>query len=187
MTSSPTPPDVPSVGAPAPGAVAVVAGHGDFAAGLISAVAQITGRGELLVPITNRGLGPGEIDAALRAAVALSSVRVIFTDLPAGSCTIASRRLLRERPDLRLVTGANLPAVIDYVMSAELAPPDAAEAGRADDASAQAVAHAVEKGRGALVVVAPPAAPTPPATPAPVPSALATTTAAPGPEVGGAR
>jgi N-acetylgalactosamine PTS system EIIA component len=176
MTSSPTEPLDLAPGAPAPGAVAVVAGHGDFAAGLISAVAQITGRGELLLPITNRGLGPTEIEAALRAAVSLASVRVIFTDLPAGSCTIASRRLLRERPDLRLVTGANLPAVIDFVMSAQLAPPDASQSALAADASAQAVAHAVERGRGALTMVAPPAAPP-----------LVASTAAPGPEVGGAR
>ena len=175
----------PASGAPASGALAVVAGHGDFAAGLVSAVAQITGRGDLLLTVTNRGLGPAEIDAALRAAVSHASVRVIFTDLPAGSCTIASRRLLRERPDLRLVTGANLPAVIDFVMAAELAPPDASDSAAAD-ASAQAVAHAVERGRGALTMVVPPAPPAaPPASPPPPP--LATSTAAPGPEVGGGR
>ncbi|GLC26531.1 PTS sugar transporter subunit IIA [Roseisolibacter agri] len=182
MTSSATDAasDAPTPGAPTAAALAVVAGHGDFAAGLISAVAQITGRGDLLLPVTNRGLGPAEIDAALREAVQHASVRVIFTDLPAGSCTIASRRLLRERPDLRLVTGANLPAVLDFVMASDPAPSDAAvEAPAATEAQAQALARAVERGRGALVVVAPPAAPASPP--------LATSTAAPGPEVGGAR
>ena len=173
MTSSAT--DAPT-DAPVSGALAVVAGHGDFAAGIISAVAQITGRGDLLLPVTNRGLGPAEIDAALREAVQHASVRVIFTDLPAGSCTIASRRLLRERPDLRLVTGANLPAVLDFVMASEPASSDDAPA---TDAQAQALARAVERGRGALVVVAAPAAPPSPP--------LVTSTAAPGPEVGGAR
>ncbi len=190
MTSSapdaPTPdaptPDAPSADGPTPGALAVVAGHGDFAAGLVSAVAQITGRGDLLLPITNRGLGPAEIDAALREAVRHASVRVIFTDLPAGSCTIASRRLLRERPDLRLVTGANLPAVLDFVMASE---PASADGPSAAEASAQALARAVERGRGALVLVAPPAPPAAPAAPPSPP--LVTSTAAPGPEVGGAR
>lgn len=173
MTSSAT--DAPTDG-PSAGALAVVAGHGDFAAGLISAVAQITGRGDLLLPVTNRGLGPAEIDAALREAVRHASVRVIFTDLPAGSCTLASRRLLRERPDLRLVTGANLPAVLDFVMASEPASSDASsDASSAAEASAQALARAVERGRGALVVVAPPSPP------------LVSSTAAPGPEVGGAR
>ncbi|MDF1503342.1 hypothetical protein [Roseisolibacter sp. H3M3-2] len=120
-------------------AIAVVAGHGDFAAGIVSAIDQITGRGELLLPMSNRGLGAADIEAMLRDALAAAPVRVIFTDLPAGSCTIAARRVLRERPDLRLVMGANLPAVIDFVLAGEAAGDDA-----------QAVAHAVERGRLAL-------------------------------------
>jgi len=35
---------------------AIVAGHGDFASGLISAVEQITGRGGMLIPVTVLGL-----------------------------------------------------------------------------------------------------------------------------------
>ncbi|MGZ8491266.1 MAG: PTS sugar transporter subunit IIA [Gemmatirosa sp.] len=147
--------------------IAIVAGHAEFADGLISAVEKITGRGARLVSVSNRGMGPAEIAATLRAAAAAASVRVIFTDLPAGSCTIAARRLLRDRADLRLVTGANLPAVIDYVLSVD------SEADMTD-----ALAHAVDRGRGALTVFTPPtpAAPT-----------LAASTAATGPEVGGAR
>ena len=41
----------------------------------------------------------------------------IFTDLPAGSCTMAARRLLREMPGVLLVSGANLPMLLDFVMS----------------------------------------------------------------------
>ena len=142
-----------------PEAVAIVAGHGDFAAGIVSAVAQITGRGGLMVPITNRGLGAGDIEALLRDAASSARVRVIFTDLPAGSCTIAARRLLRDRPDLRLVTGANLPAVLDYVLGADGADPAAPEA---DTEAAQRLLHAVERGRGALVQVGAPPAPAAP-------------------------
>jgi PTS system N-acetylgalactosamine-specific IIA component len=153
------------------GAIAVVAGHGDFAAGLVSAIEQITGRGDRLRTLSNRGLGPAEIEAELRAIVDAAPVRVIFTDLPAGSCTIAARRVLRERPALRLVVGANLPAVIDFVL--------AGDAPAASDDPEHAVAHAVERGRQSLQLVAPPAppAPQPPQPPQP----------APGAEVGGAR
>jgi PTS system N-acetylgalactosamine-specific IIA component len=135
-------------------AVAIVAGHGDFAAGIVSAVAQITGRGALMVPITNRGLGAGDIETLLRDAASSARVRVIFTDLPAGSCTIAARRVLRDRPDLRLVTGANLPAVLDYVLGADAV--DAA-APEADLEAARRLVHAVERGRGALMQVGAPA------------------------------
>ena len=37
-----------------PDARALVAGHGDFAAGLVSAVSQITGRGDAFVTLSNR-------------------------------------------------------------------------------------------------------------------------------------
>jgi len=119
---------------------AVVAGHGEFAAGLVSAVQQITGRGELLIPIATRELGGDAIVEALREAIAGAGASVVFTDLPAGSCTIAARRLQRERPDLVVVTGANVPALLDFVFQANL--PASAAAGRA-----------AEKGRGALGVL----------------------------------
>ena len=158
MTSSVDAASEPQGSAPPdPEAVAIVAGHGDFAAGIVSAVAQITGRGGLMVAITNRGLGAGDIEALLRDAASSARVRVIFTDLPAGSCTIAARRLLRDRPDLRLVTGANLPAVLDDVLGADGADPAAPEA---ETEAAQRLLHAVERGRGALMQVG---APTPPA------------------------
>ena len=138
MTSSPDQPDA-SPTPPAARAVAIVAGHGDFAAGVVSAVAQIAGRGDLLVAVSNRGLGGGDIERVLREAAADAPVRVIFTDLPAGSCTIAARRLVRERPALVLITGANLATLLDYAFHADLEPRAAAR-------------HAAEKGRESLLL-----------------------------------
>jgi N-acetylgalactosamine PTS system EIIA component len=119
---------------------AVVAGHGDFATGIVSAVEQITGRGAVLVPLTNRGLPADDIVRALREAVAAAGAHVIFTDLPAGSWTIAARRLQRDRPEVVVVTGANLPALLDFVF-------------QTDSASGVAARHAADKGRGAMVVL----------------------------------
>ena len=116
---------------------AVIAGHGDFAAGLVSAVAQITGRGECFVVVSNRDRGAPEIEAALLEAVEREGARIIFTDLPAGSCTIAARRVLRNRPDVALVTGANLAALLDFVFQSGSSPAETAN-------------HAVEKGRAAI-------------------------------------
>lgn len=119
---------------------ALVAGHGDFAVGIVSAVDQITGRGNVLLALTNRGLGAEEIARVLRDAVADVGAQVIFTDLPAGSWTIAARRIQRERPELVVVTGANLPALLDFVF-------------QTDCASTVAARHSADKGRGALVVL----------------------------------
>jgi PTS system N-acetylgalactosamine-specific IIA component len=118
---------------------AIVAGHADFASGLISAVDQITGLGAAFVGMSNRGLSAGDVTAGLQDALDRTGARVVFTDLPAGSCTMAARRLQRERPGLTVVVGANLAALLDFVFD------------DADDADA--ARHAAEKGRAALQVL----------------------------------
>src|SRR5258705_11605368 len=118
---------------------ALVAGHGDFAAGLISAVEAVTGRGDFLDPIEVKGLCGEDIQLLLRERLKAIGATVIFTDLQAGSCTMAARRLLREMPGVLLASGANLPMLLDFVMSS------------ADDAHAAARA-AVERARGAISI-----------------------------------
>jgi N-acetylgalactosamine PTS system EIIA component len=127
---------------------AVLAGHGDFAAGLASAVAQITGRGDVFLLMTNRDKGAEEIESVLRETLETNGIDVVFTDLPAGSCTFAARRLQRDRPSLVLVTGVNLATLLDFVFAV-----DAEEAAGASDAAAHAAAHAADKGRASLAVV----------------------------------
>ena len=122
---------------------AIVAGHGDFAHALISGVEQITGRGDVFVPMTNRGMSAEDIERTMRELVHDREVRVIFTDLPAGSCTIAARRLLRDRADVVLVTGVNLPALLDFLFHEELSPQEAA-------------VRAAEKAKGAVTIVGAP-------------------------------
>ena len=120
-----------------PGPRAIVAGHAEFAAGLVSAVEQITGRGGQLIPISVARLSVQDIEELLRSKMLESGVRVIVTDLQAGSCTMASRRILRGVEDAVLVAGANLPTLLDFVF-AEGRP--AAEAAR----------HAAERGKAAI-------------------------------------
>lgn len=115
----------------------LVAGHGTFAAGLLSAVEQITGRADRFVAVSNEGQGGAEIEARLDALVDAVGARVIFTDLPAGSCSLAARRLQRRRPGLLLVTGVNLPLLLDVALSED------------PDAAAGALA-ALERGRAAM-------------------------------------
>jgi PTS system N-acetylgalactosamine-specific IIA component len=117
---------------------AVVAGHGDFAAGVLSAVVQISGRDDVFVGLTNRDLGAQDVERAMRALVESSGSSVIFTDLPAGSCAMAARRLQRERPELIVVMGANVATLLDFVFADEGGALDAAR-------------HAAEKGRQAIV------------------------------------
>jgi PTS system N-acetylgalactosamine-specific IIA component len=128
-----------------PSSRALVAGHGDFSAGIVSAVAQITGRDEVFAVLSNRGLGADEIERTMRETLLATGARVIFTDLPAGSCTIAARRIQRDRHDVVVVTGANLATLLDFVFHGEVPPVDAAT-------------HAADKGRASLTVLGAPGA-----------------------------
>ncbi|MEI6740226.1 MAG: hypothetical protein WCK74_07935 [Gemmatimonadaceae bacterium] len=118
---------------------AVIVAHGTLAAGMVSAVEQIAGRGDCLRALSNSGHGLAELQASLSALLDETGARVVFTDLPAGSCTMAGRRLLRDRPDITLVTGMNLPLVLDFVMHDQAEPADAARS-------------ALVRGQGALAV-----------------------------------
>lgn len=120
---------------------AIVAGHGAFPAGLVSAVEQITGLGNALVPFSNAGLGREDIESGIRELIAVHGVDVIFTDLPGGSATLAVRRVQRDTPGLALVTGVGLASLIDFVFCAS------------EMSSAEAAEHAAEKGRAAIVTV----------------------------------
>ena len=104
---------------------ALVAGHADFAAGLVSAVEIITGRGSVLVPIEVKGLCGDDIQQLLYDTMKESGVRVIFTDMQAGSCTMAARKVLRALGEGTLVAGANLPMLLDFALSSD---PDLAAA-----------------------------------------------------------
>jgi PTS system N-acetylgalactosamine-specific IIA component len=118
---------------------AIVAGHGMFAEGMLSAIEQISGRTDVFIGLTNRDLSAQGVEALMRERLAESGASVIFTDLPAGSCTMAARRIQREQPDIAVVTGVNLATLLDFAFHVE-------------SGDAQAVEHAADKGRASLVV-----------------------------------
>ncbi|MEO7822813.1 MAG: hypothetical protein ABIS15_04330 [Gemmatimonadaceae bacterium] len=118
---------------------AIVIGHGEFSAGLTSAVQQITGMGDQFVSLSNTGMAPGDIEAALKAHLA-DGTSVIFTDLPAGSATLAARRVARDMPEVVVVSGVNLATLLDFVCSSAASPAEAARG-------------AAERGRASLLVL----------------------------------
>lgn len=119
---------------------AVIAGHGTFAEGLVSAVQQIAGKGDVFTSVSNTGLSGASIEANILQALDASNANVLFTDLPAGSCTMSARRLQRSRVGLIVVTGVNLATVLEFAFrSAQESDEDAARA-------------AADKGRATLMV-----------------------------------
>jgi PTS system N-acetylgalactosamine-specific IIA component len=118
---------------------AIVIGHGDFAAGMQTAVDKITGQGALLLALSVQDRSLAQIEDWLRQNLASTGAQVIFTDLQAGSATMAARKALRDLPGVVLVVGTNLPMLLDFVLSNAGSPSDAAK-------------HAAERGRAAIVV-----------------------------------
>ena len=98
----------------------IVVAHGGLAEGLVGAVRQIAGAGpSALVGVPNRGLGREDLCA--RMLEALSGPRnLVFTDLPSGSCHLAALIVTRERPDVPVITGVNLPMLLDFVFNRRL-------------------------------------------------------------------
>lgn len=121
---------------------AVVIGHGDFATGLVSAVSSICGLREYFIPVSNSDLAAPELEQRLRAELDGSGAGVVFTDLPAGSACVAAHRVLRDRPDLVIVNGANLAMLLDFALHQRAT---AAETARA----------AAAKGQSSISVTAP--------------------------------
>jgi N-acetylgalactosamine PTS system EIIA component len=94
----------------------VVVAHADLAEGLLSAVRRITGIDhDVLVALSNEGLGPEEIRRRLDGLLN-GGPGVVFTDLREGSCGMVARRACVGRGDRVLVTGVNLPILLDFAL-----------------------------------------------------------------------
>jgi PTS system N-acetylgalactosamine-specific IIA component len=118
---------------------AIVIGHGDFAAGMQTAVDKITGQGASLLALSVQDRSLVQIEAWLRENLQATGAEVVFTDLQAGSATMAARKALRDLTNVTLVVGANLPMLLDFVLSNAASPVEAAN-------------HAAERGRSAIAV-----------------------------------
>lgn len=93
----------------------LVVGHASLAEGLVSAVRQITGADdEALRPLSNEGRGPEALQQAVRDALG-DGPGIVFADMGSGSCCFAARRIAFDRPGTAVVTGVNLPVLLDFV------------------------------------------------------------------------
>ena len=91
----------------------VIVCHGLLARALVDATAQISGMADALVPVSNSGCDRGDLEARVEAAVGTVPT-VVFVDMASGSCLFAVLRRLRERENVRVVTGVNLAMLLDF-------------------------------------------------------------------------
>jgi mannose/fructose-specific phosphotransferase system component IIA len=98
----------------------ILLAHGGMAEGIVDAVRHITGaEPDVLMPLSNRGLSPQALAEAVRDLVG-DGPTILFTDLQSGSCGFAARILARELPGVVIVSGVNLPVLLEFVMLREL-------------------------------------------------------------------
>jgi len=96
----------------------IVVAHGDLAAALVGVVETISGMVGALTPISNDGLGAEGLRARVCAEID-SQPTIVFVDLTAGSCAMAGRSLAHETDNVAVVTGVNVPMLLDFVFNRE--------------------------------------------------------------------
>ena len=95
----------------------IVIAHGSMAEGLVDAVRRIAGSSaDALVAISNTGLSPDDLEERDRPGAGGGSA-VVFVDLQAGSCCTAALASCRSCADRVVVTGVNLPMLLDFVFN----------------------------------------------------------------------
>ncbi|GMV07212.1 MAG: hypothetical protein AMXMBFR53_34870 [Gemmatimonadota bacterium] len=104
-----------------PGGVrGIVVGHGGMAQGLVDAVRRIAGgAADALVPLSNEGLSPGDLQAALREHAG-DGPSIVFTDLLSGSCALAAMVCVRGSDHQAVICGVNLPVLLDFVFHRDM-------------------------------------------------------------------
>ena len=103
----------------------VVVCHGTLASALVQAAEQISGVNGALVPVSNTGCDRETLEDKVLQAVD-GHPAVVFVDMPSGSCLFAVLKRLRSEQSVKVVTGANLAMLVDFVFHRSLSPADAA-------------------------------------------------------------
>ena len=104
----------------------VVLAHADLAGALVRAVERISGVTDALIPISNEGSPPEELRMRLESETT-GGAAIIFADLASGSCAFAARMIARSSDDVAVLTGANLPMLLDFVFHRDMPLPELTE------------------------------------------------------------
>jgi len=90
--------------------------HADLASALLRAAERVTGPFDDVTVLSNDGLSGPELERRIEEAVAgWAHGGLVLTDFWGGSCHICGSAALRGHGEIALLTGINLPVLIDYL------------------------------------------------------------------------
>lgn len=98
----------------------IVIAHGPMGRAMVDAVRRIAGdAADALVPLSNDGKGPAELKQELDDLIGEARA-IVFTDLQAGSCCMAAMSTCRDGTRRVVVSGVNLPMLLEFVFHTDL-------------------------------------------------------------------
>jgi PTS system mannose-specific IIA component len=95
--------------------------HADLAAALLRAAQAVYGPVEEVEVLSNEGHSRESLERAIADRIAeWPHGGVILTDFWGGSCHVCGASALRGKGEIVLITGVNLPVLVDYLHNRDL-------------------------------------------------------------------
>lgn len=95
---------------------ALILTHADLSQALVRAAEKIVGPIEDIVLLSNEGLSRADLEGAIETRVqGWAHGGLLLTDFWGGSCHTCGASAVRRHGELVIVTGINLPLLLDYL------------------------------------------------------------------------
>jgi PTS system mannose-specific IIA component len=94
--------------------------HADLSSALLRAAARVYGPVQGVESLSNEGLSRDALESEIEARVSRwQEGGLVLTDFFGGSCHLCGIRAAREHGDVVVVSGLNLPILLDYLHNRE--------------------------------------------------------------------
>ena len=109
--------------APAARVPALIVMHADLAQALVRAAERVVGPIEDVTLLSNEGLSRDDLEQAIEERVQhWKHGGLLLTDFWGGSCHTCGASAMRRHGEVAIVTGVNLPLLLDYVYNRDKFP-----------------------------------------------------------------